>query len=309
MMKVFENKKDLNITATAATVGFFDGVHCGHRFLFGELQTFARSLGLPSAVVTFTTHPRIVLHSDYQPLLLNTFEEKIDLLSDTGIDYAFVLDFTPDLAQFSAEQFIKEILYNQLNIRALLIGHDHRFGHQRREGFDEYVRYGSESGMVIKKATPYSDGEQVVSSSVIRRELEAGNVATAARMLGYQYVLSGTVAEGMKIGRSLGFPTANIRITTPKIIPKSGSYAVWVTVNGLKHKGMLYIGSRPSINKPTDELSIEVNIFDFAENIYNQPITVEFIEFIREDAKFGSLNDLRAQMADDKAKVESILNQ
>ncbi|MDR1813376.1 MAG: FAD synthetase family protein, partial [Tannerella sp.] len=185
MMKVFENKKDLNITATAATVGFFDGVHCGHRFLFGELQTFARSLGLPSAVVTFTTHPRIVLHSDYQPLLLNTFEEKIDLLSDTGIDYAFVLDFTPELAQFSAEQFIKEILYNQLNIRALLIGHDHRFGHQRREGFDEYVRYGSESGMVIKKATPYSDGEQVVSSSVIRRELEAGNVATAARMLGY----------------------------------------------------------------------------------------------------------------------------
>lgn len=306
-MKVIYDINDWKERAVVATIGFFDGVHPGHRFLLQEMQELATERNLPSAVITFPVHPRVVLQSDYQPKLLNSFEEKLTLLSETGIDYVIVMDFTPELASLTARAFIADILSAQWHVKTLLIGYDHRFGHLRAEGFEQYAIYGKECGMEIIEASSYSEKGVAVSSSAIRRLIEDGDVASASRLLGYHYHLKGHVVDGHKVGRRLGFPTANIVVDEKfKVIPKNGSYAVWIEVEGKRYKGMLYIGSRPTIAYDK-ERSIEVNIFDFSENIYQKPIVVEFVDFIREDMKFDSLDELREQMEKDKHTVDQCL--
>lgn len=307
-MKIINDIKDWREDAVVTTIGFFDGVHPGHRFLLREMQDLAKNRNLPSAVITFPVHPRIILQSDYQPKLINSFEEKLALLSDTGIDYVIVMDFTPELAALSAREFIMDVLAAKWHVETLLIGYDHRFGYMRTEGFEQYVIYGKECGMEIIKAFSYSEKGVAVSSSAVRRMIECGDMETASRLLGYNYHLKGHVVNGHRIGRQIGFPTANIVVDEKfKIIPKDGSYAVWIEIDGKRYKGMLYIGSRPTIENG-NERSIEVNIFDFSENIYNKSITVEFVNFIREDMKFDSLNELRDQMQKDKHKVSGILS-
>ncbi|MDR1115689.1 MAG: bifunctional riboflavin kinase/FAD synthetase [Tannerella sp.] len=311
-MKVVDDIKEWKEEAVVATIGFFDGVHPGHRFLIGEMRRVARERGLPAAVITFPVHPRVVLQSDYQPKLLNSFDEKLELLAETGIDDVIVMDFTPSMAALSAQAFIAEVLSKQWRVKALIIGYDHRFGHLRADGFEQYVAYGRACGMDVVGAEACRAGGMTFSSSGIRQLLLKGDVAGAARILGYFYRLKGHVVKGYKVGRSIGFPTANIAVDEKfKVLPSAGSYAVRVTVGGGRSdskrcKGMLYIGSRPTVHRE-GEVSVEVNIFDFAEDIYDEPVTVEFVEFIRADMRFDSLDELKAQMQADKRKARRIL--
>lgn len=291
----------------AATIGFFDGVHLGHRFLINELKEVAQARNLPSAVITFPEHPRAVLHSNYQPKLLNSFEEKLEQLALTGIDYCIVLDFTVELSHLTAREFISNVLANKLHVEALIIGYDHRFGHDRTDGFEQYVTYGSACGMEVIKASSYNEGRMVVSSSEIRKLLTECRVEEADKLLTSPYQLRGTIVNGYKVGRKLGFPTANIQVDEPfKIVPGIGVYAVWVYLNGEKYKGMLYIGDRPTLGNGSN-ITLEVNILNFSGDIYNNEITVAFIYHVRGDTKFGSLEELKEQLGKDRDTVSKLL--
>ncbi len=290
-----------------ATIGFFDGVHLGHRFLIGELKSAARERSLPSAVITFSKHPRAALNADYLPKLLNTFDEKMERLEATGVDYCIVIDFTKELSLLTAEEFITTVLADKLHVAALMIGYDHRFGHNRTDGFEQYAAYGAACGMEVLKASPYDEEGVAVSSSKIRRQLAAGEVEEAAHFLAYPYTLRGTIVGGNRVGRTIGFPTANIRVDDPtKVIPRIGVYAVRVTLEGREHAGMLYIGSRPTLGAG-NALSIEVHILDFSGDIYRRTVTVAFVRFVREDIRFASLDALRQQLEKDRTTVRALM--
>lgn len=293
----------------AATIGFFDGVHLGHRFLINELKETAKARNLPSAVITFPEHPRAVLHADYQPKLLNSFDEKLELLASTGVDYCIVLDFTVELSHLTAQEFITTVLAGKLHVEVLLIGYDHRFGHDRKDGFEQYVTYGAACGMDVVKASPFDDGQTAVSSSEIRKLLKECRVEEADKLLTYPYRLRGTIVNGYKVGRKLGFPTANIQVDEPfKIVPGIGVYAVRVYLKGERYKGMLYVGDRPTLDNGSN-ITLEVNILDFSGDIYNNEITVAFIYYVREDIKFGSLDELKKQLARDRETVNKLLSE
>ncbi len=285
-----------------ATIGFFDGVHTGHRFLINQVREEAKKRGLPSAVITFPVHPRKVLQKDYQPALLCGYDEKIEKLSATGVDYCVILDFSVEISEFSARRFMKDILKEKLNVNTLLIGYDHRFGHNREEGFEDYKKYGKELDMEVIEAIELPGGEHV-SSSRIRKLLAEGLVRKAARLLSYNYTISGKIVEGFKVGRTIGFPTANIQVwETYKVIPAFGVYAVYVHVDGKRYDGMLYIGKRPTLHNG-DNISIEVNLFDFDGDLYNKELTAEFLEFIRPEEKFVDMETLRENIRRDKEAV------
>lgn len=306
-MKIIRNSGIPEGVSIAATIGFFDGVHQGHRFLINELKKTAKAEGLQTAVITFNTHPRKVLQATYQPQLINTLDEKIHLLGDTGIDYCIIVDFTIELSKLTAKEFIQDILAKTLNVKTLITGYDHRFGHNRAEGFDDYIRYGASCGIEVIRSTPYVTDDTTVSSSVVRRLLAEGNVSMAAKLLEYPYQLEGTIIHGCKLGRTIGFPTANISVNdADKIIPRIGVYAVWVYLDDKQYKGMLYIGDRPTVNNGKD-ISVEVNILDFDQDIYDKVLKVSFVEFIRNDEKFNSLEELKQQLAADREESRRIL--
>lgn len=247
------------------------------------------------------------MHSDYQPKLLNSFEEKLEQLATTGVDYCIVLDFTIELSRLTAQEFITSILAGKLHTDALLIGYDHRFGHDRKDGFEQYALYGAACGMEVLKASPYDEGRTAVSSSEIRKLLTDCHVEEAARLLTYPYRLQGTIVNGYKVGRKLGFPTANIQVDEPfKIVPGIGVYAVWVYLKGKRYKGMLYIGDRPTLDNG-DNITLEVNILDFSGDIYDEEISVTFIYYVRGDIKFDSLDALKKQLEADRDRVKSLL--
>ena len=306
-MRVIHDTQAITEPGVMATIGFFDGVHLGHRFLIDEVKAAAAQRGLPSAVITFSTHPRSVLQQAYQPRLLNSFADKLRLLATTGVDYCIVLDFTEALSQLSAEAFLR-ILATQWRVKGLVIGYDHRFGHDRRDGFEQYVEYGQRWGIEILKAAAFDAGHTAVSSSEIRRLVQEGKGERAAQLLTYAYHISGRIVSGYKVGRTLGFPTANIQPDDPmQLLPGIGVYAVWVEVAGQRYKGMLYIGSRPTLDNGT-QLSIEVHILQFSGDIYNDPIRVSFAHFVRGDEKFDSLEALKAQLMRDREVVDQLLN-
>ncbi|MBQ8531524.1 MAG: riboflavin biosynthesis protein RibF [Parabacteroides sp.] len=308
-MIVIQDTEILKGKQVVATIGFFDGVHLGHRFLIQELKEIAQKEKLPAAVITFPTHPRAILQTNYQPKLLNSFDEKLKQLESTGIDYCIVLDFTPELSRLNAQTFISSILANQLHVDTLLIGYDHRFGYNRTDGFEQYVTYGAAYGIKVKKASQYSEGEAAVSSSEIRKLLSECQVEKAYHLLTYPYSLKGHIVSGYKVGRKLGFPTANIQVDDPsKIIPGIGVYAVWVYLNGQRYKGMLYIGNRPTLDNG-DNITLEVNILNFTGDIYNNEISVSFIYQVREDIKFQSVDELITQLKKDRETVNQLLTE
>lgn len=286
-----------------ASVGFFDGVHIGHRHLIKQVKEEAKRLNLPSAIITFPVHPRKVLQKNYQPALLCGYEEKLDQLGTTQIDYCISLPFTPELSRLSAREFMQEVLKEQVGVHTLFVGYDHRFGHNREEGFPDYERYGKEMEMKVVQATEYQvDGENI-SSTKIRTLLKKGEIQQANSLLSYNYTLSGKIVEGYRVGRTIGFPTANIRSWERyKVVPELGVYAVLVHIRDIIYEGMLYIGTRPTLHDDP-EISVEVNIFDFNADLYNQSLTVEFIDFIRPDRKFDALDELVAQIHKDKLLV------
>lgn len=305
-MIVIRQNEDTIEQGIVATIGFFDGVHVGHRFLIKELQDWGKELNMPSAVISFPEHPRQVLHSDYRPKLLDTFQEKMERLETTGIDYCIALDFTYELSLYSAADFIR-LLAEEYHVKGLLIGYDHRFGHDRSDGFEQYVEYGGQVGMEVRKASPYDEGNIRVSSSEIRRLLQEGKVEMANALLTYPYQLRGRIVSGYKVGRTIGFPTANIEVDSPyKLLPKVGVYAVWVELLGKRYKGMLYIGKRPTLQNG-DNLTIEVNILGFSGNAYNDEITVSFVYAVREDKTFESVEALREQLERDRQTVDKLL--
>lgn len=302
---------DQNITKIekpiAATLGFFDGVHLGHRFLLNQLKDIAQSRNLPSAVITFTRHPRRTLNEDFQPALLSSYDERLQLLGETGIDYCIPIEFTKEISQLSAHDFMKNILKDKFNVSVLLIGYDHRFGLGRVDGFAEYIEFGREMGMTVVQGSELDSGDYV-SSSHIRELLQTGEVEKAAKYLTHNYSLSGKVVDGQKIGHTIGYPTANIAIDNPaKIIPTDGVYAAYTYLDGKKHKSMLYVGRRPTLFLGSNEKTIEVNILDFNENIYGKDIKVEFLRFIRRDAKFSNIEILKRQLMMDEERIRKYL--
>ncbi|MCC8134118.1 MAG: bifunctional riboflavin kinase/FAD synthetase [Tannerellaceae bacterium] len=306
-MILIKDKKEIGNKKFVATIGFFDGVHLGHRFLIEKMIRIARSRQLPAAVITFATHPRQVLNKAYQPKLLNSFEEKLKHLETTGIDYCILLDFTIELSRLSAGEFIRNILRTDFHIDTLLIGYDHRFGHNRSDGFLQYQAYGNACEIEVLEATAYDSGNTTVSSSEIRRLLSLCQVEEASQLLTYPYQLKGHIVNGYKIGRTLGFPTANIAVDEPyKVLPAVGVYAVWVEIENSLYKGMLYIGKCPTLENG-EHMTLEVNILNFAGDIYNKEITVSFIYHIREDIKFSSLDELKQQLRTDRETVDRLL--
>ena len=296
-----------NNPAAVATIGFFDGVHRGHRFLIRQVEREAEARGWASSVITFPIHPRQVLQADYRPRLLSTPAEKLQLLEQTGIEQCILLDFTPHLAGLSARDFMA-VLKHRYHIEVLVIGYDHRFGHQRSEGFDDYVRHGRELGIEVlpAEACRLPDGT-AVSSSLVRRLLSEGKVAEANRCLGYDYFLNGTVVSGHRVGHRLGYPTANLRPDHPdKLVPANGVYAVRVEMGGEQHGGMLNIGCRPTLDNG-DDRSIEVHIFDFDRDIYEEPLRLRFVQRIRAERRFGSLDELVAQLHRDADAIRALL--
>ena len=307
-MIIIKDIEKLNLPMLTATIGFFDGVHVGHRFLIEELKREARLRNLPSAVITFPEHPRAVLHADYQPKLLNSLAEKMAQLATTGVDYCILLPFTEALSKLSAQQFIQTILREQLQVSSLLIGYDHRFGHNRADGFEQYVSYAAACGMEVIQAAVYPTTTIHASSSEVRKLILESNIKAANELLTYSYALTGSVTEGHKVGRTIGFPTANIHQIDPhKIIPPIGVYAVQVQVEEQLYNGMLYIGNRPTLDDG-EHITIEVNIFDFDQDIYNKAITVYFKEFIRGDMKLPNLTELKKQLAADLETSKQILS-
>jgi len=303
-MQIIYQSEIKKLSPCVATVGFFDGLHAGHRFLIEELKGIAAEQHLQSVVVTFAVHPRKVLNSEFKPELLTTLSEKLIQLSTTGIDACIVLDFSRQMANLSAYEFLKTILQEQFNVQTLLVGHDHRFGHNRADGFPEYKQYGEELGMKVLKCTQFNtEVDKHISSSEIRNALKTGAIELANRLLTYEYSIQGKVIEGFKNGRQIGFPTANIELfDTEKIVPANGVYAVRVNWNGQQFKGMLNIGHRPTLDNGLN-ISIEVHILDFNADIYHQELEVSFMRKIRNEQRFESLEALKEQLQKDKQYV------
>lgn len=303
-MDIIYSSNTSSFAPCAATVGFFDGVHAGHRFLINELKEIAKAENLKSVVVTFATHPRKVLHTDFQPELLNTLPEKLVQLESTGIDSCIVLDFSLEMASLSAFDFLKTILLEKYNVRSLLVGHDHRFGHNRLDGFPEYKKYGDALGMKVIQANCFSTSEiHHISSSEIRLALHRGDITLANIILTYPYSFTGKVVNGFKIGRKIGFPTANlISEDKEKLIPPFGVYAVRVHWKNNAYKGMMNIGTRPTLDNGF-HTSLEVHIINFDEDIYSHTIKVEFIQKIRDEKKFNGVDELIEQLQKDKQFV------
>lgn len=290
-----------------ATIGFFDGVHQGHHYLLRNLVSLAQQRGCPSMVITFAEHPRMVLQKDYIPLLLTSNTEKEAFIKQAGVDKVVFLDFTTEMAALTARQFMEVYLKERYGINTLLVGYDHHFGSTKGEGILEYKRYGAELGIEVIPCAGIQVETYNVSSTVVRKLLHSGNVAEAQKCLGRPYTLTGTVIEGRKVGRKLGFPTANLYVDAPfKLIPACGVYAVWAEVEGVRHGGVLNIGSRPTLNNGQD-VSIEVHLFDFDAQIYDASVTLHFVSHLREEQCFASLDALKAQIHDDCETARRIL--
>ena len=292
-----------------AALGVFDGVHRGHRAVIARVESEAAARGLSSAVITFRAHPQQVLRPQVPFRMLTSPEERETLLRQTGIDRVIFLDFTREMSLLSAFDFL-QILSSHYQVKGLIIGYDHRFGHNRAEGFDDYVKYGQRLGMEILHADELVTDAGPVSSSIIRKLLVEGDLTTANHLLSYPYTLHGKVVNGFHVGRELGFPTANIDIDYPdKLIPANGVYATRIVLpDGNRYNGMLNIGNRPTLNRPND-YSIEANLFDFSGNLYGSSLAVELIRYMRPEQTFADITALRAQLIADEAAIRKILSE
>lgn len=292
----------------AATIGNFDGVHIGHRRLVELFCQEARVRNLHPVVFTFDVHPISVIMPHRPYLLISTPQEKLQLFEDMGIRCIF-LHFDREMAAMDARTFMEDVLLRQYGVRYLLIGYDHRFGHNRTEGYEDYEQIGREIGIELARGPKVSSGGLAVSSSRIRKLLANAEIEEANHLLGHHYTLSGRVVGGKQVGRTIGYPTANIHISDAhKLLPPHGVYGVRATSNEGIYDGMLYIGNRPSLNNGSN-VSIEVNIFDMKANMYNQEIKLELIFFEREDCKFDSIEALRKQIATDESSIRARLKQ
>ncbi len=290
------------------TVGTFDGIHFGHQKIIDSLKSLANEEDGESVMLTFSPHPRLVLFPENNNLkLINTLDEKINRLESSGIDHLIIYPFTKDFSRISALEYVRDFLVKEIKVSTLIIGYDHQFG-RNREGNFEYLKELSELyGFDVKEISAQDINDINVSSTKIRKAIELGDIPLANEYLGYTFPLKGKVIEGKKLGNTIGFPTANLLIEDKtKIIPKPGAYVVYVEVDGNRYKAMLNIGKNPTIDESEQE-KIEVNLFDFDGNLYQKTIKVEFIERLRDEVKFDSLDALKNQLRLDKANSLKIL--
>jgi riboflavin kinase/FMN adenylyltransferase len=301
LMKTYHHFSEFKkLDNAVATIGTFDGVHFGHQKIIKRLCELAKSTGGESVILTFFPHPRMIIDPENQDLkLINTVAEKIEILAELGVDHLIITPFTRDFSNLSPAEYIKNILVDTIGIKQLIVGYDHRFGKDRKGGMQELEMFSKQFDYQIEEIAKQDVDDVAVSSTKIRKALLNGEVALAASYLGYHFSLHGRVIKGDKIGRTIGFPTANIFLEeTYKLIPSDGIYAVTVDMGTESYKGMAYIGQRPTINGMTR--NIEVNIFDFNKEIYGQYITMTFLEFLRHDVKFTGLEALKIQLQKDK---------
>lgn len=282
------------------TIGTFDGVHYGHQKIVNRLCELARTTGGESVILTFFPHPRLILDPENQNLkMINTIKQKAEMLEKMGVDHLIITPFTRDFSNLSPQEYIEDVLINTIGMKQIIVGYDHRFGKDRMGGMAELEAYADKHGFQIELIGEQDINDVAVSSTKIRQALLEGDVAVAATYLGYHFSIEGRVIKGDKIGRTIGFPTANIFLEESyKIIPSDGIYAVTITMDEGMYQGMAYIGQRPTINGMTR--NIEVNIFDFNKEIYGQTIEMTFLEFLRHDVKFTGLEALKEQLHQDK---------
>ena len=294
-----------SLAYSVVSSGTFDGVHQGHQKILRRLVEIARHHTGQSVVITFSPHPRIFFGE--KVLLLNSLEEKIKLLAQTGIDYLLVLPFDEALANLEAEEFVEKIYIEVIQTKKLVIGYDHHFGKNRRGNFEFLQQHIQSYPFEIEEISAQDIDDVTISSTKIRNALLCGDIKTANLYLGYGYTFQGKVVKGDQLGRTIGYPTANLQLTdSHKLIPADGIYAVKVRFKQETFGAMLYIGNRPSLEN--NEKRIEVNIFEFDKDIYGETLEVEFLDFIRPDAKLNSLEALKARLAQDKIESLKILN-
>ena len=291
---------------TVLTIGTFDGVHLGHQKIVERVVTTARQEGLLATVFTFFPHPRMVVQHDKGLKLIHTLEEKKQLLQQLGVDLLVVQPFNEAFAQLTAEEFVSTILVQRLNVKKVIIGYDHRFGRNRTANIDDMRLFGEKYGFAVEEISVQEVDEVSVSSTKIREALNKGDVTTAAHYLGTPYSLTGRVVHGLKLGRTLGYPTANIQVTEEyKLIPKDGVYAVYSYIDGRKVYGMMSIGKNPTIEGKG--ASIEVYFFDFNGDLYDQKLTIEFVQYLREEQKFATIDLLKKQLQDDETAARKAI--
>ena len=301
-------KNNSNIINTIVTIGTFDGVHIGHQKIIEDIVSEGLNRGLKTVVLTLFPHPRMVLQKDSNLKLLNTIEERINILKSFGVEDVVVKAFTTEFSQLSAYEYIQQILSEELNSKVVVVGYDHHFGKNRSGNIQVLKRFAQEFGFEVREIKAQQIEDVAVSSTKIRRALEDGDVRTANTYLGYEYPLSGVVIQGNKLGRTIGFPTANLEVNADyKLIPKDGVYVVKSSSKGNIIFGMMNIGSNPSF--PNKGRSIEVHFFNFSEDLYNKSLDIRFLQRLRDEIKFDSVEDLKNQLQVDKKESLEFLNQ
>jgi riboflavin kinase/FMN adenylyltransferase len=299
-LKIFNSIKSFNATKpTIVTIGTFDGVHLGHQKIVAQITKNAHALNCESLVLTFFPHPRMVLQEGTEMKQLNTLNEKIALLDNLGIDNLVVHPFVKEFSRLTAEEFVKKVLVDVFKIKKIIIGHDHRFGRNRTATIDDLINFGETYGFEVEQISAEEINEVSISSTKIRNALLEGNIELAANYLGYDYSLTGIIFKGNQLGRTIGYPTANITIEEDyKLIPNNGVYIAKSVLNGKTVFGMMNIGTRPTVDGTKQ--TIEINFFDFKQDLYGQKITISLLHRMRSEQKFESIDALKNQLGKDK---------
>jgi riboflavin kinase / FMN adenylyltransferase len=308
-MKIHAGYDNLQLKKPVVTIGTFDGVHLGHRLVLERLRERAEESGGESVVITFYPHPRqVIAGSNISIPLLTTPDEKGELLAEFGTDHLIVINFNRSFSNKEACRFVKEVLVEKIGCSHLIVGFNHRFGKNGKGDFVTIRECAEKFDLKVEMIDPLISGDHIVSSSIIRDALSAGNILLANDLLGYPYSLSGKIVEGKKLGRKLGFPTANIKPESDeKLIPMNGIYAVEVLTGNEKHNGVMSIGYNPTVKNENKERTIEVNIFDFEKEIYGSLVRIFFRHKLRDEMKFENLDALSKQIALDKKRAMDLL--
>lgn len=307
-MKIYHHIDEFTTVKNAVvTIGTFDGVHIGHRKIIARLKELAAASGCETVILTFFPHPRMILHPEDETIkLITTIEEKAELLERLGVDHLIITPFSRDFSNQSAEEYIKDILVDKIGTKTIVIGYDHRFGKDRQGGLQDLLKLAPVYNFEVLEIPEQDINDVAISSTRVRTALLDGQINVANDCLGYPFFITGKVIRGDQIGRQLGYPTANLMVEEQyKLIPKNGIYAVRVRVEEQSHNGMAYIGNRPTVNGMTR--NIEVNIFNFNQDIYTKTLRMEFLHFVRDDIHFASLEELTVQLGKDKEDVQALL--
>ncbi|MHA7942261.1 bifunctional riboflavin kinase/FAD synthetase [Formosa sp. 3Alg 14/1] len=302
------NNLDSKIS-TVVTIGTFDGVHLGHQKILKRLVNTAKETHLKSVVLTFFPHPRMVLQNDANIKLIHTIEERSDILEQSGLDYLCIQKFTKEFSRLTAEDFVKKILVEQLQAKRVIIGYDHHFGRNRSANIDDLRKFGETYGFEVEEISAEDVNEVAVSSTKIRKALEAGDITKANNYLGYPFSINGTVVTGKQIGKQLQYPTANIEIKEAyKLIPKQGVYVVKSEIDNVTIFGMMNVGTNPTVTDSTNQ-HIEIHFFDFDADLYGKSLKIDMLHRLRNEKKFESIDNLKKQLQQDEEESRRFISE